>query len=315
MALQRGILAFVLSVTLVAGAGLVPATAVVGANHGAEMADFTVEPMSDRSPGATNVRYGMVVVGEGGTDFRTLESMTAVYEEGSFAACTTSKSETFGIDRGNTHAGYEVDENLEKNTKQFSAGEDVFEVQFNGEDDFGGSTHLNDGDAIISVAKCIDNPDDPGWYQISGSSTGITESGERKTFGDQSHYFWVCDCANEAEAREKLGPSPADPEPTAMPEPSGSTDDGDGTGDGASTEDSTGSSTTGDGAAATTPAPTPTLADTGPATPTATPTSTPASSWDRHVVQTPTPGSGDGFGGHVAIVAIATVALLVRRRS
>jgi len=233
------VVAVALAVTLSVAGGA--SVLVVGANHGAEDADYTVEPMSDRSPGATDVRYGQVVVAQAGIDFETLEEMRAVYDEGSWASCGADDGEEFGIDRGNTNDGYETDESLEEKTKTFSTGEDVFRVEFNGEDDFGPSTYLDDGDAVISVAVCIDNPDEPGWYQIEGSMTGVTEDGERVTQGGQSHYFWICDCEDESEAREELGPPPSEPEPTETP--ASSDDGGEGTDD--TPEDDTETSTEG----------------------------------------------------------------------
>lgn len=343
MTIRRPILfaSLAVAVTLSGVAGAVAlGTGVVTAGHGAPDADYTVEPMSDRSPGATDVRYGQVVVGQAGIDYRTLESLKAVYEEGSWAGCGPSQSEVFGIDRGNTHDGYEVDEDLTTNTKTFSAGEDVFEVEYNGEDDFGSTVHLNDGDAVVSVASCIDNPEEPGWYQITGSISGVAESGERKTVSGESHYFWICDCEDEQAARERLGPPPSEPEPTATPaEPTAESGDGsdggteqpqDGEREGASTDEgSTDAGTTdqtADGAASTAEA----GADT--ATPEATSasgsqsdggsnagsksaTGTDESSWQDHRVQTPTPGTGDGFGGLVALAAFVGVAMLFYRRN
>jgi PGF-CTERM protein len=308
------------------------------AAHAPEDANYTVEPMSDRSPGATNVKYGQIVVVHAGIDFETLEKTTAVYEEGSWASCGPGDAEVFGIDRGNTHDGYETDESLEENTKTFSAGEDVFRVEFYGEEDFGPSTHLNNGDAVVSVAQCIDNPDEPGWYQISGSMTGVTEDGERVTIGGESHYFWICDCENEAEARETLGPPPSEPDSTPAPEATeadadgadatetpgedDSTDaaepdaeatadsEGDSGGDSATVDESGESEAT---TGTTDTAPTPT------ATPgaTATSTATPAvdREWSDVVVDTPSPGDGPGFGGPVALAALAAVGLFLRGRS
>ena len=380
--------AVLLAVSVVAGAS---ALGVVSAGHGEADADYTVEPMSDRSPGATDVKYGQVVVAQAGVDFETLEEMEAVYEEGSWSGCGADDGEVFGIDRGNTHDGYETDEGLEENTKTFSAGEDVFRIEFYGEDDFGPSTHLEDGDAIVSVAECIDNPDEPGWYQISGSSTGVTEDGEEVTVGGESHYFWICECEDEEEAREELGPPPSEEgsesgaegssdedeaaesgsgtesddgssEETPAPEGDGEETDTAGESDDAeeSTEedDSGGSSGEDAGDAETaTPEPEP-VADgddeaadetteedaadasgesaagaekaSSPATPEETEDeeenaledgssggaegTANGESWDSHVVQTPTPGDGAGFGVPAALAALAVAALLARRR-
>jgi len=222
MSLERGlvvVLAAALAVALLAGVDAPDGDGVVTASHGPEDANYTVVPLSDRSPEAENVKYGQRVVATAGTDLATLEETTATYEAGSWSGCGPSDGETFGVDRGSTLDGYEIDETFQNNVKTFSAGEDVFRVEYNGEEDFGASTYLDDGDEFVSVAECIDNPDEPGWYRISGTTTGVTEDGERVTFGSESHYFWICDCENEAEARERLGPPPSEPPTTATPTP------------------------------------------------------------------------------------------------
>jgi PGF-CTERM protein len=329
--------AFVAAVAVVAVAGGVAfgggSTGIAAASHGSGDADYTVEPMApeDRQPGATNVKYGQRVVADAGVDLRTLKQTTAVYEEGSWVNCGPDDGEIFGIDRGNTNEGYEVDESLQNNVKRFSAESDVFQVEFYGEDDFGESTYFDDGDAFISVAQCLNNPDEPGWYQISGSTTGVTESGEEKTFGGESHYFYICDCEDDAEARETLGPPPSEPEATPTPEPA-ETPAADNSSDGtdantsetpapeataadAGTEssDAAAGDEDGSGESATaepTPTPEPTAAPASTATPESTPTE---SEWD--VVNTPTPGDGPGFGPLSALVALfATVSLLGLRR-
>lgn len=313
---------FTALLTLSATAG---AAAVLGgtaaASHGPDAANYTVEPM-DRTPGATNVKYGQIVVAQAGVDLETLEKTTAVYEEGSWANCGPDDGEVFGIDRGNTHDGYEIDESLENNVKRFSAGEDVFEVEFNGENDLGASTHFYDGDAFVSVAQCIDNPDEPGWYQITGTTTGVTKDGERVTFGGESHYFWIGDFENEQEAREELGPPPSEPQETPTPTPapttetaSGDDSDGDGDSEGAADDAETDETTASTATAAETATPTATATATaaGGAEETRTPTAT-AAEWEGQVVQTPTPGDGPGFGPIVAILALLAVSLLVRRR-
>jgi hypothetical protein len=207
MSLERGlvvVLTAALAVTLLTGAAAPDGGGGATASYGPEEANYTVVPLSDRSPGAENVKYGQRVVATAGTDLATLEETTATYEAGSWSSRGPSGGETFGVDRGSTLEGYEVDETLQNDVKTFSAGED----------DFGASTYLDDGDEFVSVAECIDNPDEPGWYRISGTTTGVTESGERVTFDSESHYFWICDCENEAEAHERLGPPPSEPPTT-----------------------------------------------------------------------------------------------------
>ncbi|PSP78729.1 hypothetical protein BRC88_10415 [Halobacteriales archaeon QS_4_69_225] len=320
---------------LLAGAAA-PDGGVVGASHDPADANYTVVPLGDRSPGATEVEYGQRVVSTAGVDLATLERTTAVYEAGSWENCGPQDGETFGVDRGATRDGYEVDESLEDNVKTFSAGEDVFEVEFNDEDDIGASTYLDDGDEVISVAGCIDNPDEPGWYRISGTTTGVTENGERVTFGGDSHYFYICDCEDETAARQQLGPPPSEPQPTATatptpgPESESAADEGDAGDGGASSDDGTTPTATesaveeSGGAAAATPTATPTgpAADEGDAgdananedAATATPTPARTEGWDDRVVRTPTAADGPGFGAGAAVVALAAAALLVGRR-
>ncbi|PSQ18671.1 hypothetical protein BRD02_00105 [Halobacteriales archaeon QS_8_69_73] len=330
MGRNRGLMAVAataVAFALLAGAAA-PDGGVVGASHDPADANYTVVPLGDRSPGATEVEYGQLVVSTAGVDLATLERTTAVYEAGSWENCGPQDGETFGVDRGATRDGYEVDESLEDNVKTFSAGEDVFEVEFNSEDDIGASTYLDDGDEVISVAECIDNPDEPGWYRISGTTTGVTDDGERVTFGSDSHYFYICDCEDESEARQQLGPPPSEPQSTATATPESAADDGDG---GASSDDGTTPTATepavdeSGGAAATA---TPTATPTGPAADgsdaddadtngdAATATTTPARTegWDDRVVRTPTAADGPGFGAGAAVVALAATALLIGRR-
>lgn len=337
MSTKRGLavaLAVLAAVSVPTGATALGAVGVTAASHGPDSANFTVVPMSDRSPGAENVRYGQRVVAQAGTDLATLERTRAVYEEGSFSRCGPSSGETFGIDRGSTKPAYGIDEDLTDNVKSFTAGEDVFKVEYYGEDDFGASTYMNDGDEFISVAKCIDNPDEPGWYRITGSTTGVTESGERVTFSSESHYFWICNCEDEAEARQRLGPPPSEPERTATPTPtptasSGSQqsggDDGDdgGASDGeqASPERSTATPTgteTATGSTATATARStaaPEDAETGgDSAGTGGAVSTPTEAWDDHVLGTPTAAEGPGFGPLPALLAALSAGFLLRRR-
>jgi PGF-CTERM protein len=322
-----------LMLAVLAGAVPLGVVGVADASHGPESANYTVEPMGDRSPGAESVRYGQRVVATAGTDLATLEQTTATYREGSFSSCGPNDGETFGIDRGSTQPPYGIDHDLQENVKSFTAREDLFKVEFYGENDFGASTHLDDGDEFISVATCLDNPDQPGWYRISGTTTGVTDSGHRVTFSTESHYFWICNCEDEADARQQVGPPPSEPRETATPTSGGTDGDGSdgGTADESGTDDAEQASPqlvsqtpTGtppsDGATAT-PAATaePGDAQDDTASDTAdTPTARPAShteEWNDHVLRTPTAAEGPGFGPVPALVAIlAAVPLLGRRR-
>ncbi|PSQ40227.1 hypothetical protein BRD07_07770 [Halobacteriales archaeon QS_9_68_42] len=327
---ERGLtlaLVAALSLALLAGVAVPNGDGVVAASHGPEDGNYTVVPLDDRSPGATDVRYGQRVVAGAGVDLETLEETTATYEAGSWNSCGPDNGETFGIDRGNTMSGYEVDHSLEENVKSFSAGEDLFRVEYYGEDDFGSSTYLDDGDEFISVANCIDNPDEPGWYRISGTTTGVTESGKRATYSSDSHYFWICECGDEAEAREKLGPPPSEPRETATPTPTPAEaaettpDNGDDTADegGSRPPESTPTPTPAEasGSAVTdsaTPDPTATVgdaddaADEAMATP---PDPTPTGGWDDEVLNTPTSAGGPGFGPVAAVLALVGALLVL----
>jgi hypothetical protein len=300
---------------VVAVFALVAASGVVSAGHGPEEANFTVEPLGDRSPGATNVQYGQTVVATAGVDLETLTKTLAIYEAGGWTGCGPTDASVFGIDRGDTYDGYETDEELTDNVRSFSSGDDRLETEYNGENDLGASTYLDDGDELVSVADCIDNPDDPGWYRITGRTTGVTADGETVTYGGQSHYFWICDCADAAEAREKLGPPPSEPaEMTATPTPTAAPGDEPAT----PAAEGTGTATTARTDADRTPTPSeadesaPDATRTDRSTRPRTPTTT--SSWDDTVYRTPTRNAGGGFGPIAALSAVAAATFVALRR-
>ncbi len=330
----RGLVGVVGWIVIVAVSLLVVVSSggIVAANHGAEGANFTVEPLDDRRPGASDVTYGQIVVGEAGIDLEVMERTVGIYREGSWSACGPASAEVFGIDRGNTQSGYEIDETLQEHVKRFSAGDDRLETEYYQEDDFGASTYFNDGDAFVSVAECIENPAEPGWYQITGTTTGVRSDGERVSFSGESHYFWICECEDEAAAREQLGPPPSAPRATATPEPtptphqsaSGTSAMPETAGTATAQESSAGERTaTGlpsgqrqdtavDGSS--TPAPargvTPSASErqgTG-----VTPTENPER-WEAVIVRTPTPGDGSGVGVICAGGALLVAASLIRR--
>jgi len=295
-------------------AALAAGSGTVAGSHGAGQANFTVEPLGDRSPGATEVRYGRRVVGQAGADLETLTRTNAIFEEGSWADCEPTDGETFGVDRSNTYSGYEVDETLQNNIKSFSAGEDELVIEFDGEGDIGASTYLDDGDEVVSVAGCIDNPDEAGWYQISGSTTGVTAGGERVTFRSVSHHFHVCDCDSEAAARQQLGPPPSEPQVTAAVTPTSPVDTA--TGTATETPDRMGTATRTRTAA--TPTMTPrdrTLFATAEASTVEGVSTESTDSWDDAVCRTPTRNAGGGFGPVAALSGLlAAMFVAVRRR-
>lgn len=326
---RTAVLVTALVLVVLSGAAVPYLGGVASASHGYDEANYTVVPMSDRTPGAENVRYGQRVIADAGVNLETLEKMTATFEEGSWTECSPGDGEVWGIDRGNTLDGYEVDEDLQDNTKSFSAGEDVFQVEFYGEDDLGASTYFDDRDEMVSVAKCLDNPDKSGWYQITGSTTGVTEDGDRGTFESESHYFWICNCEDEDEARRELGPPPSEPQSTATPTPTPTATPGPGNGTPAN-ETASGDGESAPSSTATPTATTATTDTTVTRTPTPTATAaggtgdqdgsvgaqagTPNEDWDEHVLETPTAAGGPGFGPAAALVAVLGAVLLLRRR-
>lgn len=60
------------------------------------------------------------------------------------------------------------------------------------------------------MKNCYDNPDEPGWYQIGSSVGGWTADDKYLQRNTTSHYLAVCDCENQQEAREQLGPPPSE---------------------------------------------------------------------------------------------------------
>lgn len=309
-------------VVLLVGAFLSPGGGVgrTSAGHDPENANSTIEPF-DRSPGATDVKYGMTIVSKAGVDLETLTRTLATYSAGSWEGCGPSTSEVFGIDRGNTHGGYEIDEELTDNVKSYSAGEDELDTRYYREGDFGGSTYYNEGDELVTLMECVDNPDGPGWYRIGGRFEGVTAGGTEVSYSGRSHYFWICNCEDESAAREELGPPPSEPTPTPTPTVTVSETQVKSDTHGSpvqATRNGTGGSNTPTATRTRTEysdTPTATRMPTAGPTSTPTPPVTPAESWERVVVRTPTVGSGAGFGGPVALGALIGAALLVHHRS
>jgi hypothetical protein len=316
----------VVSIAVAVVAGLLTAAAlgagvgVARAGHGPEGSNFTYTPLSadDREPGASDTRVGQIGQAAAGvdTDFETLLRLRAVWRAGSWESCGPGSAEEFGIDRGSDNEPYTVDEGLTDNVKSFSAGEDSFESKFYDEDELGESVHLNSEDRVFSVIECPTNPPEAGWHRIDAASVkGRTAGGEVVTYEDPSHWFWICDCRNEAEARDRLGPPPSEPAETPIPTPTAterSTADGEpstptgtaATGTRRSTETGVASRETA----------TPAATGDGPTTSraTGTPTPTPAD-WDDYTYRTPTVGSGGGFPPVAAIAALLVATALGRR--
>ena len=328
-----------LVVSGVVGPGLVaPAldggAGVVAADHGVEeKGNFTVVP--SRQPGLDDGE--MKSFGVPNRGFERMDYVKATWEEGGFAGCGASNGEAFGVDRGNDDPGTETDESLAPKVKSSTVTEDVFKADFYDEGDFGGSPPtLNEGDQFVNyVVDCIDTPDEPGWYRIR--STIASADGN---FEARSHYFYICDCANEREARQQLGPPPSEstptPTPTASPTPTATPT--------ATPEPTPTRTPPAEGTPFPTPTPTatPTATPEPTATPSATATATAAAgsgdseseaeagstgsaatesptptqpgNWSAVVEQSPTAAEGPGFGVAGAVVALLVGTMLVARR-
>jgi hypothetical protein len=216
--------------------------------------------------------------------FQRVDYVSVTWVDGGFAGCGASNAEVFGIDRGNDDPGTEVDQSLFASIKSTKVNEDEFKADFYDEGDFGGSPPtFNEGDQLVGkTTSCIDTPGAPGWYQVR--STIASKNGN---FRAKSHYFWVCDCATEQAAREKLGPPPSEstPTPTASPTPTATP---------TPTPEPTPTRTQ---PAEGTPFPSPTLTATSTPTPDPTPTPTPTSTAANAATAAGTGASNGGNGG------------------
>ncbi|PSQ13770.1 hypothetical protein BRD02_12155 [Halobacteriales archaeon QS_8_69_73] len=156
------------------------------------------------TPAQTETRRGVSRAARGGTARlrrvrRRQRTASATYEAGSRARCDAD-GEIFGVDRGATRGGYETDETLQNNINSIPSGENglVVEFDFDGDGDIGASTYLDDGDEVVSVTGRIDDSDEPGWYQVTATTGGVTADGEEATFRSIFHYFCTCDCEGKA---------------------------------------------------------------------------------------------------------------------
>jgi len=169
-----------------------------------------------------------------------------------FSSCSTSNTAAFGIDRDNDDRGTKVDTDLLRYLEQSSFNDHSIEVDFyesnelaapNENDEGGREAGRKDGDGNAELypddeivahqgyksggGPCYGMPEEPGWYQIDGFVNGTSFSGSEARIETISHYFYICECSSEQEAREQLGPPPSEAdsstdstsEQTATPEP------------------------------------------------------------------------------------------------
>lgn len=334
-ALMTGVL--LASVGLAAGAG------TVTANHDNGVgANYTVNLPSeqDHYPGEQGGKASIqhFATGEGAFEkqgakgLETLGYIVVSSPAIDFSSCTTTDTTAFGIDRGGDDSGTHTDDNLLDHRESSSFNDHSIVVNFYDEGDtFGSTTYVNQSDQIVAVQNsCYVMPKKPGWYQINARLNGTTYSGEQLDEPNiKSHYFYVCECANEQEAREQLGPPPSE---GGDGEQSTSTPTATDTGGSTPTDDGTVTSTatdTGDGS----PTPTGTSHPSATASATTATETTPTTSPPADGQQTtsdgsttatggsnrkvtassPTVSSGPGFGPAVAVLALVSAAVLALR--
>jgi hypothetical protein len=288
--------------------------------------NLTYEPL-DHTPGATGVSYELYASGlvENGT-LHGLRLRSADFD---YADCTPSDTSAFGIDRGNDDSGTTIDKSLLTAYETYQSSSNMIDLTFYKESGLG-AERVNGSvyDQLVAAQRgCIDNPDEPGWYRVNGRLNGSTKYDTKtdSTIRAGSQYTYICDCANEQEARETLGPPPNERDEQSTPSSTTTT----GTPPTETTATSTPAPTRTAQATATPTASTtakqnrntdqPTAsAGTGTARSTSTAASTRSTRTARRGtatggsnagLTTPTVGSGPGFGVLVALLALAFVAL------
>jgi hypothetical protein len=203
-----GALALV-SAAVVLGVLLGPGVAEAG--HGSS-ANFTFEPVdapADRKPGIDDASYKQWA--HSNVNIKSVDYFIIQWDDGDLSGCSSSDVQTLAIDRGDDQSGMGNDEGLLQYVEDSTRKEHRVVVDFYDDDDIYDSTHLNKTDEIVAhQTDCYGNPDDPGWYQITATINGTGWNGQPVTSTVDSHYFWICDCQNEQEARERLGPPPSE---------------------------------------------------------------------------------------------------------
>jgi MYXO-CTERM domain-containing protein len=204
--------------------GTADATTSSTSPHGAD-ANFTTR-LDNNAPGVTtaNEYYASGLR----KDMQAMHTIVLTSEAFQFDSCSSSQVRAFGIDRGNDDPGTQTDESLLSAYKSISFEKHQITVKFYKEDQLaGGPVGVKSADQIVARGdNCIQNPSEPGWYQINGKINGSTNGDTTTDFSQDttSHYIPVCDCENRQEAEEKLGPPPSSDgggESTATPTESG----------------------------------------------------------------------------------------------
>jgi len=196
--------------------GPLTGTGTVVASHDTEN-NWIVNPdkaPQDRQPNAENTDYKHFATGGDSLDrgFQNLNFIVLESDVGSFANCNQENFRTLGIDRGDTNSGIDEDESLFPHLKAGLFSEDKLIAEFYDKDDpIGSSTYFNKSDQLLAhYVDCFNNPTEPGWYQMNAIVNGTDWNGEYRQIKTTSHWFWICDCRSEEEARSHIGKPPSE---------------------------------------------------------------------------------------------------------
>lgn len=197
--------------------------AAVLASHEPDNTDYTIDP-DDRTPGASEVTYVYEVVltdnfGDGNSGFDEPTDITFSIPETNVGNC--SGSLPGGVDNSYTltvtNSSSNSQESFDVDEASLSGGTADFDINDPDQEWLVGET------LRLSLGSCVNNPGSADWYQGSLTVEGEAFDGDQVSLDANSHYFYICDCENEQEARDQLGAPPSEqtptPEDTPTPSP------------------------------------------------------------------------------------------------
>ena len=337
-------------IVVTGGVGASPSASSASTGHGVENGNYTADlpfatdhyPRSKNPGGPYNASINQLAATTqelfdkkgAPKGFEEVDYIIVSNQDIDFSECSTSNTAAFGIDRDSDDPGTVTDVGLlsyRKNSK-FKPHSIVIEFYDNedlaaptredkggpGEDPGEKGQGREDGDEDPEVypddqvvahqgyksggGPCYAMPEEPGWYQMNGFLNGTSFQGEPTVIDIKSHYFYVCVCDSEREAYEQLGAPPGQENPyeqrsTPTPTPTATPTATPGSTDGGLTPTASATVTTtsggGDSSSAQSTQSTPQVGQ-GP--------------------QTPTAGSGPGFGLLAALGGVLVAGLLALRR-
>lgn len=214
------VIAFVTVLTIGAGTAT--------ADHGADINSTVM--LDDHSPGASNDFKGVLTVRKkmealGIEKFERLEYSATKANGFTFNCGANDALEgVAGIDRGDDQPFPNVDKQFGLNdvkgtgtmTSDKLASTYTSEIPLSKDDEisqyFGGN--------------CLQNPSEPGWYQLSNTLKVTLPDGNERTFKFKSHHVYICDCETRQQAVNKLGEPPQSGGENGTGGPSAATDTG-----------------------------------------------------------------------------------------